>query len=90
MSELRSVVLEALSQIEGVDMQEKNASSDREMLSASLIDEKEFLNAQREKLVILFKGLLSSEAQNLEEKLELTLRYLQFQLSEIDKRLKEI
>lgn len=89
MSELRSVVLEALSQMETSEVQEKNVS-DREMLSASLIDEREFLSAQREKLVLLFEGLLSSDVKNLEEKLELTLRYLQFQLSEIDKRLNEI
>lgn len=88
--ELRDVVLEALSQIDlGSEVQEKTVS-DRDMLSASLIDEKEFLSMQREKLILLFEGLLSSEVVDLEKKLELTLRYLQFQLSEIDKRLSEI
>ncbi|MCE3046634.1 CiaD-like domain-containing protein [Helicobacter kayseriensis] len=88
--ELRDVVLEALSQIDlGSEVQEKTVS-DRDMLSASLIDEKEFLSMQREKLILLFEGLLSPEVVDLEKKLELTLRYLQFQLSEIDKRLSEI
>lgn len=88
--ELRNVVLEALSQIDlGNETQEK-VVSDRDMLSASLIDEKEFLSMQREKLILLFEGLLSPEVVDLEKKLELTLRYLQFQLSEIDKRLIEI
>ncbi len=99
MSELRDMVLETLSQIDSKQesdiasyqktMQELQAN-DRDALSASLIDEREFLSAQREKLLLLFKGLLSPDVKDLEKKLELTLRYLQFQLSEIDKRLDEI
>lgn len=99
MSELRDMVLETLSQIDSKQesdiasyqktMQELQAN-DRDALSASLIDEREFLSVQREKLLLLFKGLLSPDVKDLEKKLELTLRYLQFQLSEIDKRLDEI
>lgn len=99
MSELRGMVLETLSQIDlmqeerGVS-QQKNIqdlqTNDRDILSASFIDEREFLSMQREKLLVLFEGLLSPEVKDLEKKLELTLRYLQFQLSEIDKRLDEI
>ncbi|WP_051420675.1 CiaD-like domain-containing protein [Helicobacter pametensis] len=91
MSDLRNVVLEALSQIDtGESETHRSEVSDRDMLSVSLIDEREFLSVQREKLLLLFEGLLSPEIENLEDKLELTLRYLQFQLAEIDKRLSKI
>lgn len=89
MSQLRDVVLETLSQID-LKNETPREVKERDMLSASLIDEREFLSAQREKLLVLFKGLSSPKTRNLEEKLELTLRFLQFQLSEIDKRLNEI
>lgn len=89
MSELRDVVLETLSQID-LKNEAPREVKERDMLSASLIDEREFLSAQREKLLLLFEGLSSPKTRNLEEKLELTLRFLQFQLSEIDKRLNEI
>lgn len=89
MSELRNVVLETLSQID-LKTEMPREVKERDMLSGSLIDEKEFLSAQREKMIVLFEGLSSPRIRNLEEKLELTLRFLQFQLAEIDKRLNEI
>lgn len=93
-NELKDVIVETLSQIDGQgrrkeDEQEREFQ-DREMLSASLIDEREFLSMQRDKMLVLFEGLLSPETKEIEQKLELVLRYLQYQLSEIDKRLKEI
>lgn len=90
MSDLRSMVLETLSQIDEQNISEKIIANDRDALSASLIDEREFLNTQREKLLFLFEGLLDVDINDLEKKLELTLRFLQFQLAEIDKRLNEI
>lgn len=92
-NELKDVIVETLSQI---DTQVKKSEEqerqfqDREILSASLIDEREFLSMQREKMLVLFEGLLSPELKEIDQKLELVLRYLQYQLSEIDKRLKEI
>lgn len=92
-NELKDVIVETLSQI---DTQAKNVEEqerqfqDREILSASLIDEREFLSMQREKMLVIFEGLLSPELKEVDQKLELVLRYLQYQLSEIDKRLKEI
>lgn len=90
--DVREVILETLSQIDGkkIDGKEESLSQDREILSASLIDEKEFLSIQRKKLLVLFEGLLSPETKEIEQKLELVLKYLQYHLSEIDKRLGEI
>ncbi|WP_300221609.1 hypothetical protein [uncultured Helicobacter sp.] len=88
--DVREVILETLSQIDGKKESEESLSQDREILSASLIDEKEFLSMQRKKLLVLFEGLLSPETKELEQKLELVLKYLQYNLSEIDKRLGEI
>ena len=92
-NELKDVIVETLSQIDGQSKKEEEQErefQDREMLSASLIDEREFLSMQRDKMLVLFEGLLSPETKEIEQKLELVLRYLQYQLSEIDKRLKEI
>ncbi|RDU71211.1 CiaD-like domain-containing protein [Helicobacter brantae] len=92
-NELKDVIVETLSQIDGQGRKEDEQErefQDREMLSASLIDEREFLSMQRDKMLVLFEGLLSPETKEIEQKLELVLRYLQYQLSEIDKRLKEI
>lgn len=91
--DVREVILETLSQIDGkkdAPSPEEMLSQDREILSASLIDEKEFLSNQRKKLLVLFEGLLSPETKEIEQKLELVLKYLQYSLSEIDKRLGEI
>ncbi|ANV98738.1 hypothetical protein BBW65_02405 [Helicobacter enhydrae] len=68
----------------------ETANQDREILSAAIIDEREFLLAKREKLLVLFEGLLSPQTQSMEKKFELVVRYLQYLLSEIDKRLQEI
>lgn len=95
MKELRDAVLEALAQLDGNQEHHQVAqvtqiAQDRDILSASLIDEREFLSLQRQKLLVLFEGLLSPDVQNIEQKLELVLKYLQYQLAEIDKRLQEI
>lgn len=92
-NELKDVIVETLSQIDTQarkDEEQERQFQDREMLSASLIDEREFLSMQREKMLVLFEALLSPELKEIDQKLELVLRYLQYQLSEIDKRLKEI
>lgn len=92
-NELKDVIVETLSQIDTQarkDEEQERQFQDREILSASLIDEREFLSMQREKMLVLFEALLSPELKEIDQKLELVLRYLQYQLSEIDKRLKEI
>jgi hypothetical protein len=50
-------------------------------------DEKEFLLHSKERLEVLFSGLKSDENREVEEKLKLVIDFLQFYLTQIDKRL---
>ncbi len=49
-----------------------------------------FLKHTKERLEVLFKGLHSSEIKEPEAKLEITLKYLQLLLSQVDDRLQQI
>jgi hypothetical protein len=53
-------------------------------------DELAFLRHTKERLEILFEGLKSSEIKDPEAKLELTLKYLQLLLAQVDERVAEI
>jgi len=50
-------------------------------------DEEAFLLDSKERLEVLFEGLKSEQNQKPEEKLNLVINFLQFYLSQIDKRL---
>ena len=52
-------------------------------------DERLFLLELRDKLVVLFEGLQDDEIENLNAKLELTLNFLEYSLTLIEKRLEE-
>jgi len=49
--------------------------------------ERDFLLDSKERLEVLFEGLKSEQNQKPEEKLNLVINFLQFYLTEIDKRL---
>ena len=49
-----------------------------------------FLKHTKERLEVLFNGLHSSEIKEPEAKLEITLKYLQLLLSQVDERLRQI
>ncbi len=53
-------------------------------------DELAFLKHTRERLQILFEGLKSSEIKDPEAKLEVTLKYLQLLLAQVDERVQEV
>ncbi len=50
-------------------------------------DEVAFLKHTKERLEVLFEGLKSDEIKSHEQKLELTMKYLQLLLSQVDGRL---
>ena len=52
-------------------------------------NEAQFLRKLRERMVVLFEGLLDKEIVGIEEKLDLTLDFLEFALARIDERLEE-
>ena len=53
-------------------------------------DEIAFLKHTKERLQTLFEGLKSSEIKDPEAKLELTLKYLQLLLAQVDERVHEV
>ncbi len=53
-------------------------------------DEIAFLRHTKERLEVLFQGLKSSEIKEPEAKLEITLKYLQLLLAQVNERLDEI
>ncbi|RDU74178.1 hypothetical protein CQA57_02615 [Helicobacter anseris] len=48
-----------------------------------------FLELMREKTLVLFEGLQSSQTKNLSDKLDLVINYLEYQLSLIDEALEK-
>ena len=82
--------------LEEEDQQEKeNSASDHEKGEERIViqrsdDELAFLRHTKERLEILFEGLQSSEIKDPEAKLELTLKYLQLLLAQVDERVAEI
>ena len=90
-SELKDVILETLEELGGdensIDIE--NGNQNCLETDITIIDENFLLNL-REKLLVLFEGLQSPNIDNLEKKLELTINFLEFALSQIDKKLNKI
>ncbi len=77
--DLRSVILQTLEELdEEVDVAPKTKSN---------IQDEQFLLDLREKMLVLFEGLQSPNMINLDKKLDLTINFLEYILSEIDKKL---
>lgn len=55
-----------------------------------LQDEPLFLEAIRERLLVLFEGLQSPDVVNLEDKMEITLNFLEYLLASTEERLSRI
>lgn len=58
--------------------------------SEILTDEKIFLENVKAKTLVLFEGLQSPKNENLDVRLDITLNYLEFLLSNIEQRLQQI
>jgi hypothetical protein len=90
-SELKDVILETLEELGGdensIDIE--NGNQNCLETDITIIDENFLLNL-REKLLVLFEGLQSPNIDNLEKKLDLTINFLEFALSQIDKKLNKI
>lgn len=80
-NELKDVILQTL---EELDTNEENETIYE---SNSKVD-KQFLLKTREKLLVLFEGFQSANVTKIEQKLDLTINFLEYMLSEIDKQLK--
>jgi hypothetical protein len=84
---LKDVILQTLEELGGdeeIDFEEETKNYlENETVK---IDETFLLNL-REKLLVLFDGLQSPNIDNLEKKLDLTINFLEFALSQIDNKL---
>lgn len=56
--------------------------------SSTIQEEASILYALREKALVLFEGLQSTDEADLSKRLDLVINYLQYQLSVIDEKLK--
>jgi hypothetical protein len=78
--DLKDVILQT---IEEIDDNEETVEP------TSTSNDKEFLFNLRERLLVLFEGLQSPNIINIEQKLDLTLNFLEFTLAQIEKKLNE-
>jgi hypothetical protein len=79
-NDLKDVILQTL---EELDEKEENTSSETKAI------DKEFLLNLKERLLVLFEGLQSPNIVKLEQKLDLTLNFLEYTLAQIEKKLNE-
>jgi len=87
MNNLKDVILQTLEEIEKKD--EKENIKVVEKTTQINQNDKQFLITLREKLLILFEGLQSPDIKQVEQKLDLTINFLEFALSQIDKKINE-
>jgi len=80
---LKEIILSTLEEVNREVEKEDNNSQKK---NSSECD-REFLIKLRQKLLILFEGLQSPNITNLEQKLELTLNFLEYSLVLIDEKL---
>jgi hypothetical protein len=89
-NELKDVILETLEELGGDEEEFDFENENQNCLETKNINiDKTFLLNLREKLLVLFDGLQSPNIDNLEKKLDLTINFLEFTLSQIDKKLNE-
>jgi len=87
--EIRQKIVEITHGAESEQEEETVASVNEEKAVARKDDEIAFLKHTKERLEVLFEGLKSSEIKDPEAKLEMTLKYLQLLLAQVDERLSE-
>jgi len=80
MNDLKDVILQTLEELDEDEESIENPPTS---------NDKEFLLNLREKLLVLFEGLQSPNITHIEQKLDLTLNFLEFTLAQIEKKLNE-
>lgn len=75
------------------DIQEpkiQQAPVKNEVKASTLENELTYLNSMRERLLVLFEGFQAPNNANLEAKIDLTLNFLEYILSNIDNRIQKL
>lgn len=67
----------------------KHSQEYQEIQKSEILIDSRFLELLREKTLVLFEGLQSSQTKDLSNKLDLVLNYLEYQLSLIDEALEK-
>ena len=83
MDNLKDVILQTL---EDLDTNKEASSIGIDEIENNNIDE-EYLKKLRERILVLFEGLQSPNINNLDKKLDLTINFLEYLLSDIDAKL---
>ncbi len=96
--ELKDIVLSTLAEIdeercdEAEEESTQKTESKREDVALSepkKLDEEQFLNNLRERILVLFEGFKAPNNKNIEAKVDLTLNFLEYLLATIDERLED-
>lgn len=95
--ELKDLILQTIDEFddEAIDSSQEDFSIKSTKISSNKnqrIDiqiDARFLELLREKTLVLFEGLQSSQTKNLSDKLDLVINYLEYQLSLIDEALQK-
>lgn len=100
--ELKDVILSTLEELEHDKAEPETSSLQRTQTTSTLEttvtqqptqahhNEKVFLENMRERIHVLFEGFQSPNNANIEAKVDLTLNFLEYLLSMIEARLKEV
>ncbi len=84
--ELRELIKSTVAELDEIVSQEIKEVEHKKSSS----DEKEFLEFIKSRTEVLFLGLQTKEISCIEDKLEITLKYLEFLLSVVDERLEKL
>lgn len=68
----------------------ENLKEYEEINSVSILSQEEFLLKIKERILVLFEGLNSFDRGDIEARIELSLKFMEFLLASIDKRISDI
>lgn len=68
----------------------ENLKEYEEINSVNILSEEEFLLKIKERILVLFEGLNSFDKGDIEARVELSLKFMEFLLANIDKRISDI
>jgi len=76
--------------LEKLEENNENLKEHEEISSVNILSEEEFLLKIKERILVLFEGLNSFDKGDIEARVELSLKFMEFLLANIDKRIRDI
>lgn len=90
--EIKLIIKELKNKKDSINLDEPNLDDDT--INSSLEEYKrgelEFLDSVKERILVLFEGLSNFDKGDIEARVELNLKFMEFLLATIDKRAKDI